>query len=121
MRYICDDGLTPSEVTADSAESAAYEYVAEGSYPHPGVEVLVTSSDGARETIWVPIDPEEPGCEEAREHNWGVATVRGGDNASVVICDECRRCGITRRVICRSLDQTKNRTEYFDKGYQIDT
>jgi hypothetical protein len=112
-KYICDDGNAPVEITADTAQAAAQEYVVGGDWGDGGgtafVDVYVQEIDedgeeiGARECITVTVDPEEPDCADGEDHDWqspyevlgGLVENPGvwGKGGGVIIREVCAHCG----------------------------
>jgi hypothetical protein len=112
-KYLCDDGTAEIEITAESAEEAAQDYVDGGDWDDieetTWINVYVQEIDeageavGDRERIKITLDPEEPDCENADEHDWqsphevvgGLKENPGvyGHGGGVIITEVCAHCG----------------------------
>lgn len=111
--YLCDDGNAEIEITADSAEEAAQEYVDGGDWGDRSetswISVYVQEIDedgeevGERESITVTLDAEEPDCVDGQAHDWrspysvigGLKENPGvwGHGGGVIIREVCAHCG----------------------------
>lgn len=111
--YLCDDGNAEIEITADSAQEAAQEYVDGGSWGHDNetfrIDVYVQEIDedgeeiGDRECITITVEPDEPECVDGDEHDWqspysvlgGLEETPGvqGHGGGVIIRRVCAHCG----------------------------
>lgn len=114
--YLCDDGNAEIEITADSAEEAAQEYVDGGDWGDDSatswVRVYVQEIDedgdpvGARKGVKVTIEADEPDCSHNDGHDWrsphsilgGLRENPGvrGSGGGVIIDEVCVRCGCGR-------------------------
>jgi hypothetical protein len=115
-KYLCDDGNAEIEISADSAQEAAQEYVDGGSWGNDGetqfIDVYVQEIDadgdevGDRECITITIEPGEPVCVADHEHDWqsphkvvgGLEENPGvhGHGGGVIIRKVCAHCGVDR-------------------------
>lgn len=118
--YFADDGNCEVEYDyADSPEKAAEEYVSDGDWGDSNettwVTVYVTTGyvlgdvvmkdEESHESFNIPIDPDEPDCEEG-EHEWvspwevvgGCESNPGvlGNGGGVIIHEVCEHCGCLR-------------------------
>ena len=109
--YICDDGNAPLEIMADSPSEAAEEYVTGGDWGNHAetiwINVQVREKGTDNETrIKIPVDPDEPDCDDLDGHDWqsphevvgglesnpGVFSSGGGAKKITV----CAYCGMYR-------------------------
>lgn len=115
-KYLCDDGNAEIEISADSAQDAAQEYVDGGSWGTDDetqyIDVYVQEIDAAgeevgdRECITITIDPTEPDCDDGCDHDWqsphdvlgGLQENPGvwGHGGGVIIREVCAHCGVYR-------------------------
>lgn len=110
--YLCDDGNAEIEITADSAEEAAQEYVDGGDWGDSStswVRVYAQEVDedgdevGDRDSYRIEIEPTEPDCSHDDGHDWqspysilgGLRENPGvqGHGGGVLISEVCMRCG----------------------------
>ena len=118
MKWICTDGNADIEITAETAEEAAREYVDGGEWENSSetwwidIECTPLGDDGEfdpytveSETVTIEVEPEEPECTEA-DHDWcsplevvgGIESNPGawGHGGGVKITEVCRHCGAYR-------------------------
>ena len=113
-KYLCDDGNAEIEISADSAQEAAQEYVDGGSWGNDDetqfidvyVQEIGADGDevGDRECITITVEPDEPGCIAEHEHDWqspyevlgGLKENPGvwGHGGGVIIREVCVHCGM---------------------------
>jgi hypothetical protein len=113
--YKCDDGNAEVEITADSAQDAAEEYVSDGDWGEIesttwiNVYVQEVNKDredvGGRERCKVVLHPKVPSCTQD-EHDWqsphsivgGLKENPGvhGHGGGVTIAEVCMHCGCER-------------------------
>ena len=75
--YICDDGNAPLEIETNTPQEAAEKYVAGGSWGNHSETIWVVvsvmeKSSSEPNPVWikVPVDPEEPPCDDPADHDW---------------------------------------------------
>ncbi|MFA7087671.1 MAG: hypothetical protein WC145_13460 [Aliarcobacter sp.] len=98
QQYYCDDGQAEIIIEAYSPVEAAREYVRGGEWGDSlePVRVLVWAEGEEREDgEWytIPIEPDEPECEDGEDHIWtddGVVGHGGG----IIQSERCQRCGL---------------------------
>lgn len=112
--YKCDDGNAEVEITADSAQEAAEEYVSDGDWGEiestTWINVYVQETKdgedvGRRERCKVGLHPKDPSCTQD-EHDWqaphsivgGLKENPGvhGHGGGVTIAEVCMHCGCER-------------------------
>lgn len=114
MKFSCDDGNAELVIEADDAEEAAQEYVDSGEWGDrtktEWVDVRVVPLDNDEEPledecpeiITITLDPNEPGCESPKGHDWQnpIEVVGGlkenpgvyGHGGGVTITEVCSHC-----------------------------
>ena len=115
MKWICIDGNADVEITADTAEEAAQEYVDGGDWEAESATWWIDiycapvgedgePMDDETETITITVDPDEPDC-SASDHDWCSPQMLGGlesnpgvwgHGGGVEITEVCRHCGVYR-------------------------
>lgn len=123
--YLADDGNAEIEITADSAQEAAQEYVDSGSWGEVEATTWITvyvqevddegNQIGDRGRHKIALQPDEPEC-AAYEHDWrsphsivgGLEENPGvhGHGGGVVLNEVCGRCGAKRTTDTWAQDRT---------------